>query len=694
MRSLSNRISGIVTSIWFLGSLLSVPIIMLMPNKFEKYSLNTDSVDPINIYIKNPTVYYYDLYKDGEKRQVVCGNFQTHNNSLRRVLSYSDDKPFVFLHGEGGNYRPEVFIGDMDKDDWTDILGFSFAGDSLYLNHFELGQDEIAGLTLMDKHFIEFPHGENLVWTRIKSGQFVDLDSDGRDEFLFALISHGTNTVRSCVYIFDYSTRTLKRSAQIENYYENLQCYDLDGDGYLEIIADGKSAVYKSNYDPLGSEVLAGLKILDHNLNVIARPIKDSKVETFSRVIFQDGEPYIYSLSNKSLNDYPESFLFKFNSEGKLVQTLRLDNMKRAVIPFFAETGTKKMLVYTEKGKVQRIDKNLNLKSELVLGKNFQEIIFSGHNDINEDGITEFFVSNYKTGIHYLFTDEFRTQIKITDSERFNSWIDLKVGENRFYTQNDKNAIIYSFKRNPYQVFRFPVYIIVYLFVVGLLYALRKVQESRIRAKYEIQSRIRDLQLLALKNQLDPHFVYNTFNTIGSIVRQGRNEEAYDIIVHFSQMVRNNLVGDSINTTLKEEMQFVKDYLYIQKYRFKERIHFNIDMQEGVYTSAIIPKLLIQIHVENALKHGLKNVEEGGVLSVRVGVEWNGIKVEISDNGVGRKNASMESSKGTGVGLKTLSEIIDNFNSKGIGRISQQVVDLIDSSGKPNGTKVIVNIRK
>ncbi len=117
-----------------------------------------------------------------------------------------------------------------------------------------------------------------------------------------------------------------------------------------------------------------------------------------------------------------------------------------------------------------------------------------------------------------------------------------------------------------------------------------------------------------------------------------------------------------------------------------------IDIDKNVNTKLKIPKMLIQIHVENALKHWLRTTGKGGILQVKILNELPNIKIEITDNGVGRKKAKENKSGGTGIGLKAIRQIIELNNQKGAHKITQEIIDLKDENGKAVGTKIVLKI--
>ena len=108
--------------------------------------------------------------------------------------------------------------------------------------------------------------------------------------------------------------------------------------------------------------------------------------------------------------------------------------------------------------------------------------------------------------------------------------------------------------------------------------------------------------------------------------------------------------------------------------------------------AVIIPKLLIQIHVENALKHGIRPSNKRGMLKVIVKYEADSVLIEVEDNGVGRSKSKKLKTQGQGIGLKAIKEIIEinNINSKH--KITQHIIDLKDELGVASGTRVCLKV--
>lgn len=150
----------------------------------------------------------------------------------------------------------------------------------------------------------------------------------------------------------------------------------------------------------------------------------------------------------------------------------------------------------------------------------------------------------------------------------------------------------------------------------------------------QIQSELRACaEIRRLQAQINPHFLFNALNTIGSFCRTSP-EKARRLILELSTYLRRNLDRGDHFVTLSEELQQVRSYLSIEQARFGDRIRASIDIQAGC-TDWPIPPLVIQPLVENAVKHGLGGLENGGRVRVEARQHHGELQVLVSDNGVG-----------------------------------------------------------
>lgn len=179
-------------------------------------------------------------------------------------------------------------------------------------------------------------------------------------------------------------------------------------------------------------------------------------------------------------------------------------------------------------------------------------------------------------------------------------------------------------------------------------------------------------RLQALQSQLEPHFLFNTLNGISSLVVEGRTEAATTMIALLSEFLRLALQTiDTPQITVSKEMSFVRHYLDIQKIRFGDRLRFRIEVAPDT-AEALVPTLLLQPLVENALRHGILARADGGSITITVGASAGVLRLRVEDDGLGLRRSSVSSS---GLGLSNtatrLSELYGHRSAFTVGHGSR-----------------------
>jgi two-component system sensor histidine kinase YesM len=129
-----------------------------------------------------------------------------------------------------------------------------------------------------------------------------------------------------------------------------------------------------------------------------------------------------------------------------------------------------------------------------------------------------------------------------------------------------------------------------------------------IQQNYQIEIRQKEAELYALQSQINPHFMYNTLETIGMAVEEEETEQVVQMVTLLGRMLRFSVSNQSKSVTIAEEVQHVQNYLTIQKFRFEDRLNFTVvqGMEDREYQTFYSPKFILQPIVENAIKHGLE----------------------------------------------------------------------------------------
>ena len=162
----------------------------------------------------------------------------------------------------------------------------------------------------------------------------------------------------------------------------------------------------------------------------------------------------------------------------------------------------------------------------------------------------------------------------------------------------------------------------------------RKYRSEELRAA-QLEARLIETELKALRQQMHPHFLFNTMNTISVLVREGKNDEAVTLVARLSALLRMSLDNTGVQeVTLSKEMEFLGRYLEIQQARFPDRLKIGINITHEAL-QARIPNLLLQPIVENAILHGIAPKPEAGRVDIHGHVEGGMLHLEVRDDGVG-----------------------------------------------------------
>lgn len=157
---------------------------------------------------------------------------------------------------------------------------------------------------------------------------------------------------------------------------------------------------------------------------------------------------------------------------------------------------------------------------------------------------------------------------------------------------------------------------------------------EEIKEKSELDQLLKELELKHLQNQINPHFLFNTLNTISRMAYLEDAAVTSRLIESVSTLLRSSLGDINKTVTLREEVHVVKEYFYIQKTRFAERITFQTKIDDSCL-DVQIPVLTLQPLVENAFIHGVEGLEEGGIISLTIYQNHNQVIIEVTDNGKG-----------------------------------------------------------
>lgn len=196
------------------------------------------------------------------------------------------------------------------------------------------------------------------------------------------------------------------------------------------------------------------------------------------------------------------------------------------------------------------------------------------------------------------------------------------------------------------------------IYIPGLFYFIQfgffhayeyfKENQEKLRLEGELRQAALKSELSAIKAQLNPHFLYNVFNTINASVPAGQ-EQTRTMIAQLSDLFRYQLrASQEEHVTLGEELEFVTKYLELEKARFGDRLELKFNVDSSLYKEKV-PPMLLQPLVENSIKHGLASKIEGGSISISIFKREEKLMFEIADTGIGIKDKEAAFTKGIGL---------------------------------------------
>jgi hypothetical protein len=172
------------------------------------------------------------------------------------------------------------------------------------------------------------------------------------------------------------------------------------------------------------------------------------------------------------------------------------------------------------------------------------------------------------------------------------------------------------------------------LFYLSLRWWLLR-KEKKKYMKMQDKKRLAELELEAIKAQINPHFIYNCLNSIQYLNYKADHEQAQQYLNLFAGLIRMTMqYSQQAFIPLREEADYLSLYLQLEKLRFKDKMSYNINIEDGINKEAMLPAMLIQPYVENALKHGIAGKERGEI-DIRFWEEDGKLQITVQDNGPG-----------------------------------------------------------
>ena len=640
-------------------------------------------------------VFYKDLDHDGYSEKV---SFQQNVADTKKlgVLVYAHGERIIDqwnFPGEWGRLvRP--FTGDLNGDGSDEIIFFTSHDDSLYIHAI----DPIRGKVLFEeKAFTRVRKVADSYDYHVHPGFLYDENGDGVKEIYF-VISCGFSIWPRRVFAYDRVRDTFLASPVSCNYLRTPRMHDLDRDGVPEIFCSS-SALGNCKPSRPYTDLFSWIMVFRPDLTFKFPPIRLMRYPCNTSLGFLAGrkEDYLFVFHHyRGREPYP-SFMALLNSKGEMLKkrVLEEDLIRGQYDLMSDDKDPEHVIVVGEEGQLFSVDTSLNIKKYSPVSPvsvlNYQIL------DLDNDGKKETLFTGKENDRFVVIRSDDRGALEFVLPHEIKDPL-FSVVKNggrsqKFFLNTTNYSYFFSYNRRFLYRYWFFIYFLLSAGVYLILFMLEKVREYKRLKVADTQRKIYELQLRSFQNQLDPHFTFNAITSLGTLIYTEEKEAAYDYLVKFSNLIRKILESsDKISQTLREELDFIKNYLELQKYRFRERFEYLIEISPGVSEGVRIPRMIIETHVENALKHGLLHSEKKGFIGIRVTKEKNGLVIEITDNGIGREKAGEISRNTTHLGLRVTEQFYMLINKYNRQKISRKIIDLYDEEGNPAGTRVVIRI--
>jgi LytS/YehU family sensor histidine kinase len=224
-----------------------------------------------------------------------------------------------------------------------------------------------------------------------------------------------------------------------------------------------------------------------------------------------------------------------------------------------------------------------------------------------------------------------------------------------------------------------------------VLLARKRIQRIRREEalKTETRTMMAQLETRLLRSQMNPHFIFNSLNSIQKYIWESRQEDAAEYLASFAKLIRAILDNSRREViSLSQELEIMKLYIQLEQRRCNGRFDYHLQVDPGLPLDAVmVPPLLIQPYIENAIWHGVAKKKTQGHIGVTIVKQDDQLVLEIEDNGVGRQQNKQHADDKQSAGMEITQERIERLHTTA----HVQVIDKKEN-GVPAGTKVIVTI--
>ena len=257
------------------------------------------------------------------------------------------------------------------------------------------------------------------------------------------------------------------------------------------------------------------------------------------------------------------------------------------------------------------------------------------------------------------------------------------------------NGVFVSYGFNPMSFIYIGVFVQSMIFASTLGYSVKKIEQKSKNAEVKLaikQKQMEELKMTALQSQMNPHFLFNSLNSINNFVLKNEKEKASDYITKFSRLIRVILKSSSsLTIPLSEELGILGLYVKLEQMRIKGGFEYTINIDGDLNLEEIrVPPLFLQPYIENSIWHGIMHIDREKKIELTIRKEDNNVKCEVLDNGIGIESSKRQTHRQISR-RKFFGTQATESRIKLLHRQANVVVDISDVSTKnTTGTKVTI----
>jgi two-component sensor histidine kinase len=230
------------------------------------------------------------------------------------------------------------------------------------------------------------------------------------------------------------------------------------------------------------------------------------------------------------------------------------------------------------------------------------------------------------------------------------------IRKNTGWHRNSQGVWKYEDKTQPIQIYQ-SILLVALWFLTYIVYHYVDNNRKDQLARLKLESTVKELELKTIKSHINPHFIFNSLNSIRALVDENP-ERARTAITELSNILRSSMKAEKSETvSLQRELDIVKDYLALEHMRFEERLNVEMDIEPGTLNQQV-PPMMLQTLVENSIKHGISKLVHGG--KVRIAADFKDNQLELLVQNTGQLNGNFNGTNGT----KNLPEAQEGFGIK------------------------------